>query len=112
MTSWGEFQINVIGLVEIPRVENFVEEVAKSLKIELTPAELTCAKWLAFKRWNSEMGWEFEEAWRSNNLYGVENDRKQITRAIRIATSRKADKVDVPKYFRDFHEFGIDVDSD
>jgi len=106
-----EVEINVIGLVEVPRVNNFVEEVAKSLKIELSTAELTHVKWLAFKRWLSSFGCEFEDAWRDNNLY-TESDRKHITRCIRLVKSSKADKDKVPKYFRDYHEFGIDVDSD
>jgi hypothetical protein len=109
MTS--EVEINVVGLVEVPSVKNFVEEVAKSLKIELSPAELTHVKWLAFRRWVSRLGCEFEDAWRNNDMY-TECDRKHITRCIGLVKSSKAGKEVVPKYFRDYHEFGIDVDSD
>ncbi len=108
MTS--DIHINVIGLVEIPRVKNFVEEVAKSLKIELSPTDLTHAKWLAFKSWKAD-NCEFEDYWRDNDLY-YERDRKTIKHFIKLVTSSKAKKEDIPKRFRDYHEFGIDVDSD
>lgn len=106
-----DFLINFGGRVVIPRVNNFVEEVAKSLKIELSPTELTHVKWLAFKRWVSENGCEFEDAWRSNDLY-TECDKKSITRCIRLVKASKVDKDKIANYFRDYHEFGIDVDSD
>jgi hypothetical protein len=108
MTS--EVQINVCGRVEIPRVKNFVEEVANSLKIDLSPTELTHVKWLAFTAWKID-NCEYEEYWQDNDLY-YEDDREKVKCFIKFVTSSKADKEGIPKRFRDYHEFGIDVDSD
>jgi hypothetical protein len=99
------------GRVEIPRVKNFVEEVAKSLKIDLSPADLTHVKWLAWKASEWAKNCEFEDCWRDNDLY-TENYRKKITRFIKLVASSRAEKDDIPKRFRDYHEFGIDIDSD
>ena len=108
MTS--DICIHYMGWVEIPRIKNFVEEVAKSLKIELSPFDLMHVKWLVFKSWSADYI-ECCDCWRDNDMY-CELDRKRITRFIKLVTSSRANKEEIPKQFRDYHEFGIDIDSD
>ncbi len=100
-----DFYMIFHGRKEVPREENFVEKVALSLQVDLSPAELTRVKWLAFNKIYLPHSVDFGECWR--DVQYTELDREDITDLIMDVKTAHTEKADVPKWFRDYHEFGI-----
>jgi len=93
------------GKKEVPYEENFVEKVVLSLQVDLSPAELTRVKWLAFKKIYLPHSVDLGECWR--NVQYTELDREEVTDIIMYLKTAHREMPDVPEWFRDYHEFGL-----
>jgi hypothetical protein len=93
------------GRVEIPKEPNFVEKVAESLKVDLSPTQLTTVKWLAFENVYYPDCRDFGVGWR--DVMYTELDSERITDFIMHVKTAHSEKDPVPKWYRDYHEFGV-----
>jgi len=83
------------GRKEVPREENFVEKVVLSLQVDLSPAELTRVKWLAFKQIYLPHSVDYPECWR--DVQYTELDREEITDIIMYLKTAHREMPDVPE---------------
>jgi hypothetical protein len=100
-----DFYMIFHGRKEVPSEKNFVEKVASLLQVDLSPAELTWVKWLAFKNIHIPHSVDFGECWRDVPYTVL--DREEITDLILYVKTAHTEKADIPQWFRDYHEFGI-----
>jgi len=100
-----DFYMTFHGRKEVPSEKNFIEKVVLSLQVDLSPAELTWVKWLAFKKIHIPHSVGFGECWR-DVLY-TELDREEITDLILYVKTAHTEKAVIPQWYRDYHEFGI-----
>jgi hypothetical protein len=86
-----------------------IEKIAAELKVELSATELTIVRYLAMEK--SCKGFCFlEEAYKGSSF--TENDREDIIDIIMHVKTTNHETNPVPKYFRDYHEFGIESESE
>ncbi len=108
-TDYSDFFALFHGREEVPVVENMIEKIVAELKVELSATELTIVRYLAITK--SCKGFcSVEEGYKGCNF--TENDREDIIDIIMHVKTTHYETNPVPKYFRDYHEFGIESESE
>ena len=107
-TDYSDFYSLFHGREEVPVVENMIEKIAAELKVELSATELTIVRYLAIRKCSTIF--HVEEVYKGYKFY--EDDREDIIDIIMHVKTTNYETNPVPKYFRDYHEFGIESESE